>query len=86
MFVVNISISGPEINATLSLYAEIKFLELDLEVDLIILNRLLSIFFPSIINFPLNILCLQCSELTCENPKTSLSVSFLFNLLLTFFK
>ena len=29
-------------------------------------------------NVPLNILWRQCSELTCENPKTSESVNFLF--------
>ena len=48
-----------------------------LDVFLISLNKLLGISLPSIINFPLNILCLQCSELTCENPKISESVSFL---------
>ena len=37
-------------------------------------NRLSSFSFPSIIKFPLNILCRQCSEFTCENPKTSESV------------
>ena len=31
---------------------------------------------PSIIKVPLNILCRQCSEFTCENPKISLSVRF----------
>ena len=30
-----------------------------------------------IINVPLNILCRQCSELTCEKPNTSESVKFL---------
>ena len=30
-----------------------------------------------IMNVPLNILCRQCSELTCEKPNTSESVKFL---------
>ena len=64
-------------NATLSLYAETKFSGLVLEVFLISEKRDISFSSPSIINFPLKILCLQCSELTCEKPKISESVNFL---------
>ena len=77
----NCSILGPSIKATLSLYAEIIELGLILDVFFIISNKLNFLTLSSIENWPLNILCLQCSELTCEKPKTSESVSFLFSFL-----
>ena len=64
-------------NATLSLYAETKFSGFTLEVFLINEKRDFSFSTPSIINFPLKILCLQCSELTWEKPKISESDKFL---------
>ncbi len=45
------------------------------EVFLINLNSDSGFSSPSIMNEPLNILWRQCSELTCEKPNTSLSVS-----------
>ena len=38
------------------------------------LNREDFFSLPLIMNVPLKILCLQCSELTCEKPNTSESV------------
>ena len=62
----------------LSLYAEITSL-LDLYVDLIIENKVLFFFFPSIKKVELKILCLQCSELICENIISSTSVGSLLS-------
>ena len=52
----NCSISGPSLNATLSLYADIRRLGLYSEVFFISLNKELSFFSPLIINNPLKIL------------------------------
>ena len=73
-FGTNCSISGPSIKATLSLYADTILFGFFFDVFLINSKRLFSFGFPLITNLPLKILCRQCSELTCENPKTSESV------------
>ena len=66
---------GPLIKATLSLYADTKLSACFLDVFLMSANNESSFSVPSMWNAPLKILCRQCSELTCENPNTSESVS-----------
>ena len=63
-------------NAQLSLYADTIRFGCSADVRLISLNSEVSFSSPSMMKVPLKILCRQCSELTCENPNTSESVSF----------
>ncbi|MNU93932.1 hypothetical protein D3C71_838830 [compost metagenome] len=77
---------GPLIKATLSLYAETISFGFVSEVFLINLNREVGCSSPSMINVPLKILCLQCSELACEKAKTSESVKRRPNLVARLFR
>ena len=63
--------------AALSLYAEITPSEKLEKVSLIKLNKEEFSDSPSITHFELKILCLQCSELICENIINSQSVGLL---------
>ena len=60
----NCLIDGPSMKATLSLYAETRRRGLRALVRFMSLKSEVSFSTPSIINVPLKILCLQCSEFT----------------------
>ena len=85
-YTIDVSLKNKTLFIKLSSPALKQELGFTFEVFLINEKRLSSFSSPSITNFPLNILCRQCSELTCENPNISESVNSLLIFLDTSFK